>query len=216
MEALRLTFRLATAMVDPGHPVHLDAVLAFAAVQAAGGDLAAAERLPLERHEPQAAPWCWKASRIVPHVVLRDVLPVTRAFEPWAWAEDRDVRYAGGPRVLTGGTGPYKSYQLRFGMIQADVAIAYALGERAGIEALLAGIHHLGKLARLGCGEIVSVRVEPDEAARECWAYRTLPDQRPGYRAALATVRPPYWRRGDRTRAWEPAEPPAELMRALQ
>lgn len=218
MEPVRVVFRLATPMVAPRHPIHLDALLAWSAVEAAGGDLNAQEDLPLERFQGEDGEWCWKASRVVPDVVHRTSMPMSRRFMLWDWAEDLDVRYEGGPKVLKPGTGPYKAYQMRFDLQQAPHAVAWAVGDPDRIRELLDRVSSLGKLARLGCGEIREVEVLPDPA-RENWKLRTLPVAVEGYRKTMATVRPPYWRRGARRVAWEPPadgvrQAAAEVLRA--
>ena len=211
MEALRITFRLATPMVAPTHPIHLDALLAWAAVEKAGGDIAAQEWLPLAIHgDREGGPWCWQASQVIPReVVTRDQLPMTRAFDPWTWADDRDKRFQGGPKTLKPGTGPYKAHQLRLPLQQALSAVAWAVGDVHHIRDLLDRVESLGKLARIGCGEIAAVTVEPDPLARERWRLRTMPTPTDGYRRTMATVRPPYWRRAGRIEAWSP---PAETV----
>lgn len=212
MSPLEIRFRLVTPMRAPEQPIHLDALLAWAAVDAAGGDLAAQDDLPLELHAADGRR-VWKASRLVFQPLHRQMMPMTRTFDPWAWAMDRGRVYTGGGNRLDPGMGPYKAYQIYVPLVQVERVRAWCIGEAERIGELLARVTHLGKLARLDMGRVLSREILPCAEARERWKCRTMPEPLPGYRPAVMTLMPPYWRREMRTVAWEPS---AALVRALE
>lgn len=213
MQPLQVTFEIDTPMRAPEEPIHLDALLAWAAVEEAGGDIAAQERLPLERYEAKDGQWVWCASRVIPRVLFRDQMPAIRAFRPADWARAKGEVFQGGPNKVSPGTGPYKAYQFSIPTIQVDFARAWCIGDPHRVVDLLDRVSHLGKLRRLGCGRVRTVRVEKDPLAEERWKLRTMPDAQEGYRQAHMTLRPPYWDRRARALAWEP--PLAACVRAL-
>ena len=71
MQPLRITFTLSTPICEPSAPIHLDALLAYCAVQEAqaAGTLTSFEevldKLPFDR-EVRDEGWTWKASALVP------------------------------------------------------------------------------------------------------------------------------------------------------
>lgn len=210
MNPVAVRFHLSTPMCAPDHPLHLDSLLAWAAVDRAGGDLAAMDDLPLARHTEADGRWVWCASHVLYQVLWRNPVPFTRAFEPWQWGEDKDVAFAKGPNVVTQGTGPYKGYQLMARGLQVAVAVAWAVGDSQGIADLLGRVRNLGKLARLDMGRVGRIEVVPDEQAAELWRVRAMPAELPGYARSVETLRPPYFRRDQREDAWVPG---ADLAR---
>lgn len=217
MRPLEIRFRLVTMMRAPELPLHLDALLAWAAVDEANGDIEAQSSLPLAKFAPQndEERWVWRASRIIPVATNRQTMPTIRTFDPVQWAIDKDQVYIGGPNKLKPGTGPYKAYQMIAPMLQAPEAVAWCVGDPDRIQALLARVPTLGKLGRLDCGRIASVTVLDDpHPSRERWRLRTLPERRDEYYAAQMVLRPPYWRRSAVEPAFEPGS--AILVRALQ
>lgn len=217
MRPLEIRFRLVTMMRAPELPLHLDALLAWAAVDEAGGDLEAQWSLPLAKfaHQSNEDRWVWQASRVIPITINRQTMPTIRTFDPVQWAIDKDQVYVGGPNKLTPGTGPYKSYQMVAQMLQAPEAVAWCVGNPDRIGALLARVPTIGKLGRLDCGRIGSVAVLDDpHPSRERWRLRTMPVRGDDYYAAQMVLRPPYWRRSDAEGAFEPKA--AAIMRALR
>ncbi|MFE8034031.1 type IV CRISPR-associated protein Csf3 [Thiohalocapsa marina] len=208
MGPYRVTFRLATPMHAPEQPIHLDAILAWAAVDAARGDLNAQDALPLERYVGGDGRWVWKASRVLLKVEHRTGQMMTRSFEPWHWGEDRCRVYTKGPRIIKPGTGPLKGYVLSVPTLQVSIAQAWYIGDADAIATLLSRVTHLGKLRRLDFGRITDIQVTEDREALERWTLRSLPDTRPGYRRCLQTLRPPYFDRSLRESAWEPPAVP--------
>lgn len=205
MGPLCVRFRLVTPMRAPEQPIHLDALLAWAAVDATQGDLSAQNTLPLERYTGADGRWVWKASRVFLPVVARGREIMIRSFEPWNWGDDRGTVYLKGPSALKAGTGPFKGHLIGLSTLQVEEAYAWCVGDRAEVAALLAGVKNLGKLRRLDFGRIGQITVSDDPTALERWQLRAMPDEHPGYRRSLQTVRPPYFDRALREPAWEPS-----------
>lgn len=204
MQALTVTFTLSTEMILPESPIHLDALLAWAAVDAAGGDISAQDNLPLEKAVKEDGSWVWKASMLqTSPVEVRNNVPMTRTFDPWQSGMDKDTVYEGGANVMTPGTGPYKAYIFtrHAGMIRS--AKAWCVGDIDRIKSLLGSITHLGKLARLDFGRVKSIDVSPYEDQR-AWEYRVMPWAVDGYDQTQECVHPPYWKRENRVLAWRP------------
>jgi len=213
MKPLRVTFTLERPMHPPEMPIHLDALLAWAAVREAEeiGDpdpLAAQERLPLQHEDgPGGAVWC--ASQVVlsqqgpPQQIFR-----TKRFEvaPMALAKDRV--YAGGANVLTQGTGPFKSFVLPTSVIWSPTAMAWCLGEADRMTELLSRVRSLGKHRGIMLGAITSCTVVEDASARARWRLRVMPRPVEGYVEIEAVTRPPYWQSVRRQPAWMPLQLP--------
>lgn len=207
MQPLHIVFRLSTPMRAPEAPIHLDALLAWSAVHAGSvPDLTRQDKLPLDIYRAADGAWVWKASQLVFQTGHRQSLPMTRRLDIDECARDQHVRFDA-PRlnVLTPGTGPFKSYAFRSPLVDVNEAHAWCVGDKADIIDLLRRITHVGKLARIDCGRVANVDVldDPDPSA-ERWTIRTMPDARPSFNAAIATLRPPYWQREARVSAWEP------------
>lgn len=216
MQPIKVTFHLVSPMVAPDRPIHLDALLAWAAVHRAGGDLSALGSLPLDWWNGDGE-WVWKASVVVPEVIHRDRMPMARPFDPWTGGADRGEVFHGGadlPAGEKGSTGPYKAYFLSYSLLQAPRAFAWAVGDREAVADLLGELDHLGKLGRIGLGEIASVDVVGDPEAEAMWRLRTMASPVDGYHRSVGTVRPPYWDRSGRRECWEP--PLSRMREALR
>ncbi|WP_328984728.1 hypothetical protein [Thiorhodovibrio winogradskyi] len=209
MVPFRVEWSLITPMVAPTQPMHLDALLAWASVDQANGDIAAQEALPLARMTPVDAPerWVWKASRLRGDIVHRYQMPMFRAFEPWHWGEDFGRIYTSSKTTMTGGSGPYKSYKFLIEMIVVPRVMAWGVGDIDAVDQLLQRVRHLGRLRRLDCGRVGHCCVREDAVALEGWKERVLPVPEAGYYEVAQGIRPPYWDRHGHTRAYLPAGP---------
>lgn len=213
MEPFRVAFHFVTPVRAPDAPIHLDALLAWAAVDAAGGDLSAQEDLPLARHETDSG-WVWKASRLVFRDIHgRGVMPSIRAFRMGEWADERGRYYAGGrENKFKSGTGPYKAYMFSHPLLVAGRAEAWGIGDRIEIERLLLRVSHIGKLRRLDLGRISAFQVGLCEEAERLWRLRVMPEPADGYRRVVSPLRAPYWDRSKRVAAWEPGREAVEAV----
>lgn len=207
MQELKVTFDLVTPMRAPSRPIHLDALLAWAAVTRAGGDISAQEDLPLEKHVAQSGDWCWKASQLqFAKPDLREVIYSCRSFDPWHWGQSWGVTFhkGRGKGALAQGTGPYKGYQFTTPAITVPQVWAFCVGEQDKIEDLLTEVTHVGKLSRLDMGRIKKTTVFPIDGQQDFWMTRTMPDEHKGYRKTWGNIRPPYWKRSTKQVVWEP------------
>jgi CRISPR type IV-associated protein Csf3 len=206
MEPLRVECRLQTPMAESGHPLHLDALLAWARVDEADGDIAVNDDLPLERFEPEGGDWVWRASVMAGVVLWRQQVPFVRSYQAWVWAEDHGRTYVSGRNTFPMGTGPYKGYDMRRGMVQIDRLAAYCVGDPTAIRRLLGRVTNLGGLRRWDAGRVGEWSVTPDPEALTLWERRVMPVPLPGYRRAMQTLRPPYWDRARHSEAWVPPQ----------
>lgn len=208
MRPLHITVTLASPITVPERPIHLDALLAWAAVDAeigSGADgktaLLAQDTLPLDRTEGEG--WTWKASQLVftprdnPFLVaaIRSTNIQEMAFDRAAGVVDFGIKVA-----VNLGTGPDRNYDYRFAAQCCASAEAWCVGDPEKIKALLATLPGIGKRRRNGWGAIKEISVV-EVGASEChWNRRTLPMSSPcaipaAHVPSNGTLRPPYWDR---------------------
>lgn len=200
MQPLKVTWRFRSPVVVAEHPVHLDSLLARSTVDAAlarneEDAFAAQEQLPLERHGE-----VWKASALMFMPIGTPVLvPMTRRYDVHSLAIEQGVRYEGKKNKFPRGTGKFKGYDLRVSCRWIEKAEAWCVGNKDMVAELLSSITAIGKLVRLGYGEIseCEISVAPQEEA-EMWQVRNLPITETGnpaacYAPSVQTLRPPYW-----------------------
>ncbi|WP_420213420.1 type IV CRISPR-associated protein Csf3 (plasmid) [Burkholderia aenigmatica] len=219
MVPLKLTWTLATPMVAGAHPLHLDALIAFAiteeGLRALGKDARdhrtlfefAQSPLPLER-EQRGDAWCWKASAITPD---GDPGPHSMRF----WTRKTDA-YDMARRIESGQIEgryrfPLKPYaykvdtvrglfkqQFKFFPVRQVARLqAWCIGDEDRLLDLLAPesgyVTHLGGKGRMGYGRIASFHIERDSDASERWKRRVLPWPHDGAELVRMATRPPYW-----------------------
>lgn len=83
-------------------------------------------------------------------------------------------------------------------------AVAWAVGDRSAVEAILANLTHVGTKIRLGYGAVMDLSVIPDEMAHSHWSKRVLPlnhHKATGgdYAKAYVATKGPYWDSRNRT-----------------
>lgn len=217
MQPLRITLALNRPLVVPDDPIHLDALLAWAAVDQAtqeGRDdpLAAQEALPLRREgEGVDAVWCASQLLYTPLDTPQRML-MTKRFELMDFARAKGKVYDGGPNKFTPGTGPYKSFVLNVPLVWTERVVAYCIGDPEAVAALLARVHSVGKYARMNMGAITQRTVAVDARAETGWRYRTMSTPEADFAPVEATTRPPYWRREQRRLAYRPLTIPEDLL----
>ena len=213
MKAFRVTFKLGGEMAVPHHLIHLDDLLAWAAVDAAregrvDDPIAAKDDLPLERHETKAG-WCWKASALRFQVLTEPrLLCRTRRvdYETIARAKDDLIEFRA--NKFTAGTGQYKGFDLRDAVQWVDSAEAFGVGDQVAVEELLARIQFIGGLRKIGFGRVRSVELTATDE-RDAWRYRHLPEPFGEHVPTIGGLTPPYW---ERTRHQTVYEPIAEVQ----
>lgn len=212
MKPLRIDFELETPIKAPNYPIHLDGLLAWAAVQEGlehGAPMEEAqENLPLER-DGEGADAIWKASWIKFSSGPRDSLVYTRPFRVHDIALDNGRAYHQKRIQKWDGeisSSAFKAYLITVPLRHSRFASAWCIGDKTEIERLLKKhVTHLGKLSRLDLGRIRSFTVNEDAEAADLWTWRTLAKPQPGYAQAFETVKAPYWKRENRRHAWVPS-----------
>lgn len=209
MAPLRVTWRLRRPVWHMAHGLHLDSLLAWAAVQRITPDpftyeediCATLASLPLDKARGPGGAWTWKASQVQfdwtgPPVAK----PLVRRTDPLSFIVDRDRGlFESGLSVLNTGSGQWRGYLEACWAQWAPTAQAWCVGNAREILSLLREVPSLGPCARLMGGEVVHVTVSPDPLALDLWRRRTLPAGSPYATAnhvpAVATILPPYFRR---------------------
>ncbi len=209
MEAFVVRWRLSSPMVVPERPIHLDALLASAEVNARLKQgktpeeaLAAQDDLPLEQAAGVDGAWVWKASQLLlqPSSPPTNV-PMTRRIDVEAMAADRDRLFTSRRQTVKIGTGPFRNYDLRVPVQWQEEVVAYGVGDLEAVRTLLADVSSLGRLRRNGWGKIAGYTVVPPAPeTADGWKMRTLPlslqaQALPDHQPAVGTCRPPYWDR---------------------
>lgn len=208
-EPLCVEIRMATPIVVPSHIKCLDGLLAWARVEEAIADgigvpecYGLQNDLPLAKHE-SGDQWVFKAStfqyewsgeRFERHRIKRQhVADYAQSWMREAIASSRKSRI----RVDTK-SGDTKAGLYPFSMRQCDVARAWCIGEKAGVERLLRHVVTFGKGRKCGAGLVVSINVARDENALQFWDRRPMPlqvsdDVVGRYAPGLHPLQAPYW-----------------------
>jgi CRISPR type IV-associated protein Csf3 len=220
MRPLRVTARIAGAIVMPGRPIALDALLAAAVVIR------------------DAIPPAYTSAEVV------DIeIPIAR--EPGGRfhlascasirVEERETRYVnkrppiaeaqlfGAPKLkrMQISAGPSKGYRIPMEALhlEGDRLDWWCVGDEVEVPALLALVTSLGKKRGVGIGRVREWSVEPCKSwgdgfpvvAPDGTPMRPLPLDWPGVRVdaarAYACLRPPYWLRECEVECFVPAAP---------
>ena len=223
MRPLRIEWTLGTPMVAGAHPLHLDALVAYAVTEealrsgrhASGSIRDLATELPLDK-EVRDGEWAWKAS------ALSVAAGGSHSMRFWTRKTDA-MDYA--ERVAGGGIEgkfrfPLKPYAYKidtqrgifkqlfkfFPVRQVDKVVAWCIGDLDRLEEILAPeagyITHLGSKTRMGFGRITSFSIQVDEAAHANWERRVLPWPHEGAVAMRISAHPPYWAQDNQREAF--------------
>lgn len=228
MKKLRVEIALATPIVLPAMPIHLDALLAFAVTENALQALSDEENTEgfvrdlaeqglesvLDRHH-QDGNWVWKASALLPVGVGDSYLRMwTRKTDPYDYAE----RIRSG-QIASRAKFPLKPFAMQIDTVrgllknhfnfypvrEVSELHGYCIGVQAEIQDLLeTHISHVGSRRRSGHGKVSAIRVIEDPQADELWKARMLPWEQDGYVPMQAAFRPPYWAIEQRAQAYCP------------
>lgn len=221
MEPLWVRFRFCSPIVfDSEHPIHLDALLAWAVVDTPGpqGQLApwsTGDDLShiVESHSSPSGEWVWKASALnftplsekflTNNVRLSDPLIYMKGF-------DSEVIESSRPRkFIDRRSGQERAYNFLMAYQWMEKAEAWCVGDCDRITLLLKRLTCIGKLTRNGFGLISDVTVAPCRLDECRWRDRVLPSGVEGekdvdYVPALRCLRPPYWHKTHRVMAMAP------------
>lgn len=218
MEPFKVTFKLASPLfMDSEYPVHLDALLAYASVQAmeaegitdswSKADDYMLENAMLERTD--GPDWVWKASKLFVNAASEIMFTnQIRKSDPEMYFDDlvtesnpdgvlvTGFMKDGTPRKINPETyrinttsGQERGYQwLAASRWVADV-VAYGIGDIDQVACYLTDhIKHLGKVGRNGLGRVASITVTPHDVSDD-WMLRVLPERMAGKSGqAYATV----------------------------
>lgn len=210
-QPLKISWTLCRPMIKNDHPIHLDALLAWAAVriaeeQGAENHFAAQDDLPLAKDDNGT----WKASMLIKRNSWSSLLfPMTKPFN--VYLDDADIYYEKKNIQFTPATGKFKAFDFRVQAGWCSEVNAWCIGDPDQVKLLLSRITSLGKLSRNNFGAIRDFSVIDDPAAEQLWQIRTLPlaldnPVLPGYARAMRVSAPPYW---DKTRL-EPCQVPID------
>lgn len=228
MDGLRIEIELATPMVLPAMPIHLDALLAYAVTEDAlsvlgddglgEGEVRALAEPAMEsvlEKSVRDGEWVWKASALMPEDIGDSYLRMwTRKTDPYDLAERM-----GEGQISTRTKFPLKPFALKVDTVrgllknhfnfypvrEVGKLVAWCVGDGEAIHDLLdAHIHHIGHRRRMGHGKVRSIRVVEDTTAEDRWKMRVLPWQEEGYLPMQAAFRPPYWAIENRRAAYCP------------
>ncbi|RME80351.1 MAG: hypothetical protein D6771_09565 [Zetaproteobacteria bacterium] len=209
MKPLAITLTLARKPIVLGDDLlHLDGVLAWlVARQRAdqGSDtMRTPDELPLAR-EQRGNAWCYKASAFAFYgVEFGGALELRRSAQDFAFALTSPATKAPNIKVFRD-EAQYKMWNLRFPFFYASKACAWCIGDEDAIRRVIRDLRYIGKLARLGCGQVLRVGVQYDERAHELWQYRHLPWPQEDYAQIFGRCTPPYWDRiGFSPSCWRP------------
>jgi CRISPR type IV-associated protein Csf3 len=204
MKPIRIDFDLASPVIEPTYPMHLDGLLAWAAVDEAieagvERPLATQESLPLAS---QNGVWCASAV-LFDYSNSAETVAMVKRTDPLAIS---DALVSGvlkkAPNKLNLQSGPWRQALFFSQCRHARVATAYCVGDKQRVESLLERVRYLGAKRRLGFGRVQSITVVDDETAREGWKKRVLSHQEQGYVPIQAVTSPPYWERARADTAW--------------
>jgi CRISPR type IV-associated protein Csf3 len=204
MQPLRIEFRLASPITEPVYPIHLDALAAWSAVEAAKakGDpepLLAQGNLPFAR---EAGVWCASALQLesvdAPFTVAQtkrtDLLKFSDALCNGPLKKARNK--------LDTTRGPWRQSLYFTQCRQVSTAKAWCMGDRDRLEELLSRIDYLGALRRIGRGRITALEIVDDPRAAQRWRERLLAEPAEGFIPMHGVSSPPYWDRRRAATVW--------------
>lgn len=209
---LRIEIRLSNMFIST-MPVHLDDLLAAAAVKQARMQLCKSElelesvdytsiidSLPIQKHRA-GDEWVYKAS-ILNYTSMQGkfMRPYSRRIN----ATDFAVRRAEGVLAVKANnlnlmSGPLKSAIGYMPTASYVVATAYCVGNASKVSALLSNLSNIGKKHSRGQGVVLSINVTETEDDNS-WKKRFLPlsmiDIKQKEHAVVANIgiKPPYWK----------------------
>lgn len=228
MDPMKVSFRFRSpVLVDSEHPVHLDALLSYGLMrdlEEMGTPNPWDESLDLSEifEKTEGIPWVWKASQLefvsgmAPFFATHLMTNMIRRCDPEQVYSDLGHVWESGRKVgqafkIDTRSGQQRGYQWLAASRWITEATAWAVGDIDAVRHYLGFVDFIGKQGRNGYGRISEIIVDPvvQEVEKENWKRRCLPEEilgLPGiiYEPALATIRPPYWRRTERERVLVP------------
>jgi hypothetical protein len=227
MESLVVTVELGSPLALPwarrAYPLTLDAVVVALAAIRDG------RRLPPIPYDPERDPYApGRAGGRIPLAVAGEKRPVYRASAAalprgvaawgragWAKRCDKDLlRCWCGGKPPDDARGPYRAWRGSFDAVAAPAVRFWCVGDRAGLEELLAFLPALGPRRAVGFGEVIHASVEPAAdwslVGPDGQPARPLPVEdwpdgaERGWRMEWCACRPPYWAAANMAWCWMP------------
>lgn len=198
MDLLRLTFEVDGRVADFSHPIHLDALLAYAATEESDGDWRNIV-LPLDMEQG-----VYKASALHFERAGVGVLRRARQFAEEMYIDGMGKVIRSNASSVSLASGKFKNSFLKTNLVLTRKAVAWCVGDKERIEALLQRIRCIGALSKIGLGRVVGVSVEADPDAAQKWMSRVLPwcQQEGEYYPVVSCLTPPYWKKENQVKAW--------------
>jgi len=219
MDNLKITFELCSAMVTSGYPIHLDALVAYAATQRellflnkptqSDFDLIYSE-LPFEKFE-QDGDWVFKASALVAEGDCDHSSAFytrrTNEVELAVNSVKGNIQYG---KMKAGAElnshalkldmvrGPQRNLLGYYSTTEVEKVVGYCVGDKERIEEILIDygfVNHIGKRRRTGHGNIKSITIEIDDSAGDMWKNRVKPWPLSKDDIKIkAAIKAPYWK----------------------
>ncbi len=197
---VEITLRHGSPIREPKHLIHLDALLAYVAVQrsmAEGAeDFSAQEDLPLDTitNEKATHP-VWAASALFYEPYMKELRYWSRKtnVEAVAKAQGDGLIKMKGDKLSTS-SGQWKSYSEFEPLIHVKTLTAWCIGDEAVISDWLSDIKFIGKRRSRGYGEVVNIAMTEDGDAYQKVKCRVLTwpeDER--YVPMMCGTKPPYF-----------------------
>lgn len=204
IEPLRVEILFDSPITEPTYPIHLDALVAWAAVEEAYENdaeepLLAQEALPFDRAQ---GVWCASAlsfDACAPPFTVA----TTKKTDLSAIAEASNggvLRSA--PNKLSINAGPWRQALVYSQCQIVSKAEAWCVGDAQRLRELLGRVSYVGAKRRNGRGRVFFIDVVKDSSASSRWRERILPEAAEGYLPIQAVTSPPYWDRARVTDAW--------------
>lgn len=207
-QPLKIEFEVVNLAL-PTMPIHLDDVLAAAAVirfkenNASASDIdydAIIDNLPIEKHTVENE-WVYKASALAYKSIHGKFMrPYSQRINQTAFAVCKDDgTLKTGISTVNYGSGPLKASIGLTPTAAKVLCVGYCIAQKESIEVLLGYLTNIGKRHNRGQGEILSVTVTED-TDNQLWHRRHLPvvmsDIKTDDHALVSQIgtRPPYWK----------------------
>jgi hypothetical protein len=219
MKPFTVTWRLSSPLCLAPYPIHLDGLLAWAAVdlrrrsEFPGNYLEAKDDLPLEKVSGEDGATVWKASCLYGTPALEPELRLMiRRTDEFTFATWRGKLFDSRLSVITLGTGQFRNYSLRQAVQWFPELRAHGVGDIDLVKNLLGRLSFLGRLTRNGFGRIASFELVEDPEAATLWRRRNLPESlsefaTDGHAQGVGCISSPYWDRAAWTNILEWRKP---------
>jgi len=206
MSPLKILIK-ASGVVLPSLPMHLDDILAAAAVNQflSNGTIEIenysdiTDYLPIEK-QTTGRDWVYKSSVVRWEFKSYFMKSITRKVDPYSVAQLRNgglLKY--NAKDVNSASGPLKSSIDLIPCASYAEGVAYLIGDKDKLRQLLSHIDYVGRKHNRGCGKVIEIEVTDCEDANQYWKDRFLPlsMQELSDQHSLTSnigIKPPYWK----------------------